>query len=42
MKKAVAAYRGLKTKVADIDESYCDRLVDFCAMIILHNSGKSA
>lgn len=29
MKKAVAAYRGLKTKVTDIDESYCDGLVDF-------------
>lgn len=29
MKKAVAAYRGLKTKVSDIDESYCDGLVDF-------------
>lgn len=29
MKKAVAAYRGLKIKVTDIDESYCDGLVDF-------------
>ena len=29
MKKAVMAYRGLDTKVVDIDESYCDGLVDF-------------
>ena len=29
MKKAVDAYRGLDTKVVDIDESYCDGLVDF-------------
>lgn len=29
MKKAVAAYHGLKTQVTDIDESYCDGLVDF-------------
>lgn len=29
MKKAVAAYHGLDTKVADIDEDYCDGLVDF-------------
>lgn len=29
MKKAVMAYRGLDTKVTDIDESYCDGLVDF-------------
>ena len=29
MKKAVMAFRGLDTKVVDIDESYCDGLVDF-------------
>ena len=29
MKKAVMAYRGLNTKVVDIDESYCDGLVNF-------------
>lgn len=29
MKRAVNAYRGLDTKVIDIDESYCDGLVDF-------------
>ena len=29
MKKAVDAYRGLETKVVDVDESYCDGLVDF-------------
>lgn len=29
MKKAVNAYRGLGTKVVDIDENYCDGLVDF-------------
>lgn len=29
MKKAVNAYRGLDTRVVDIDESYCDGLVDF-------------
>lgn len=29
MKKAIDAYRGLETKVVDIDESYCDGLVDF-------------
>ncbi len=29
MKKAVNAYRGLNTKVIDINEDYCDGLVDF-------------
>lgn len=29
MRKAVAAYRGLDTKVVDINEDYCDGLVDF-------------
>lgn len=29
MKRAVNAYRGLDTKVTDIDEDYCDGLVDF-------------
>ena len=29
MKKAINAYRGLDTKVVDIDENYCDGLVDF-------------
>ena len=29
MKKAVDAYRGLETKVVDVDESYCDGFVDF-------------
>lgn len=29
MKKAVMAYRGLDTKVVDIEENYCDGLVDF-------------
>lgn len=29
MKKAVTAYRGIDTKVVDIDECYCDGLVDF-------------
>lgn len=29
IKKAVAAYRGLDTKVVDINEDYCDGLVDF-------------
>ncbi len=29
MKRAINAYRGLDTKVIDIDESYCDGLVDF-------------
>ena len=29
MRKAVAAYRGLETKVVDINEDYCDGLVDF-------------
>lgn len=29
MKKAVCAYGGLNTKVVDIDEAYCDGLVDF-------------
>jgi len=29
MKRAVQAYRGLDTKVVDIDESYCDGFVDF-------------
>ena len=33
MKKAVMAYRGLDTKVVDIDESYCDGLVDFLHMV---------
>lgn len=29
MKKAINAFRGLETKVVDIDEDYCDGLVDF-------------
>lgn len=29
MKKAINAYRGLATKMVDIDEDYCDGLVDF-------------
>lgn len=29
MKKAVDAYRGLETKVVDVDESYCDGFVDY-------------
>lgn len=29
MKKAIDAYRGLETKVVDVDESYCDGFVDF-------------
>ncbi len=29
IKKAVATYRGLDTKVVDINEDYCDGLVDF-------------
>ena len=29
MKKAIDAYRGLETKIVDVDESYCDGFVDF-------------
>ena len=33
MKKAVDAYRGLETKVVDVDESYCDGFVDFSSTL---------
>ena len=40
MKKAVMAYRGVNTKMIDIDESYCDGLVDFLQKDYTAQSGK--
>lgn len=40
MKRAVNAYRGLETKVTDIDEDYCDGLVDFLHKDYTGQAGK--